>query len=103
MLYCSCLLVKRNNSSVEGKAKLLVQQQTYTCSHGIFLNSKTYKSANDSTNYCPLLTDIKISKGSSIKIAYGEQGHQHLNHITALQQFNLDQFDLVSSLLKTKK
>ena len=73
---------------------LQMQAQTYPCSHGIFINSDQYKNHQDPTNYCVLLTDIKIAKGSNVKVAYGQQGHQHFNHMTALQLFDIDQFDL---------
>ena len=71
-----------------------MQMQSYPCSHGIYINSNSYMSAMDTTNYCLLLNDIKISKGAHVKVSYGKQGHQHFNHMAALQQFDLDDFDL---------
>tara|TARA_B100001989_G_C24525527_1_gene458436 strand:- start:1073 stop:1699 length:627 start_codon:yes stop_codon:yes gene_type:complete len=71
-----------------------LQMQSYPCSHGIYINADTYKDASDATNYCLLLNDINITKGSVVKILYGKQTHQHFNHMIALNQFSIDDYDL---------
>mgnify|MGYP001322484822 CR=1 FL=1 len=68
-----------------------LKAQSYTCSHGIYINAATFQNQNDSTNYTGLLSDLVTD---NIKISYGKQQHQHWNHINALQLFDLDQFDL---------
>ena len=73
---------------------LQIQSQAYTCSHGVFINSSDYQSPNDSTNYMSLINDINISKQSVVKVGYGKTGHQHFNHMAALLQFDIDNYDL---------
>ena len=71
-----------------------MQQQSIGLSHGIFLNSDSFHSADDQTNYAPLISDLIVGKAHPLRLAYGKQGHQHFNHVTAIQQFDINDFDL---------
>ena len=73
---------------------LQMQSQTYPCTHSVFLNASEYQGPDDSTNYCLLMTDIAIAKGFNLHIAYGKQGHQHFNHVTAIEQVDINAYDL---------
>ncbi len=73
---------------------LQMQAQTYGLDHGIFLNSPQYHSPDDGFNYLKLVDDIVIKPGNEVLLAYGKQGHQHFNHMRAISQFDVEQYDL---------
>lgn len=66
--------------------------QTYPIDCCVYINSNLNEP--DKTDYSSLLDDIKPAKGHRLFIKYGESFHQHKNHIEALSQINVDDYDL---------
>ena len=71
-----------------------MQVQTVNHVHGIYVNNKQFNSHEDSTNYLLCLSDIPISNGNHLEVAYGPTSHQHHNHMAAINLFNFEEFDL---------
>ena len=68
--------------------------QTYPSTHGVYLNSKSFKDDADAANCLALYRHLLIKKDHVLSIGYGPSAHQHYNHMAAIQLFDFNLFDL---------
>ncbi len=68
--------------------------QTYPLDYAIYINSPLYRKGDNTADYRSLLTDLREHFPGKLWLDYGPSMHQHFNHMNALRQADIEQYDL---------
>ncbi len=68
--------------------------QSYPVDLFIYINSDEKDGDDYTTDYQDLISDLIETSNRQIAVKFGQSSHQHLNHLGALAQANLEDYDL---------